>query len=152
MQNNPDINQLAFEFFKEFSRSEYALKAAGFHSGDGDAKASWDKFAKRVEGLVQTPNSVELQNAIDFVIEHPPKKQKIVNGKIEWCDVSPNQPSKAKNLLSYVRRVRNNLFHGGKFNPHWVEPARSKNLIINCLFILKACIEHVDSTRNARRG
>jgi len=44
-------------------------------------------------------------------------------------------------VLQYVRRVRNNLFHGGKFNGRWFEPERSAELLIHCLTILNACLE-----------
>lgn len=43
------FNQLANEMFKVFSRTEYSLKAAGFHKGDGDAEADWRQFALAVE-------------------------------------------------------------------------------------------------------
>jgi len=54
MRNNSKLDNLASEFFREFSRSEYALKAAGFHNGDGNAEANWTEFAKHVQLLVQT--------------------------------------------------------------------------------------------------
>ena len=40
---------VAFEFFYLFARFEFALKALGFHQGEGDAKANWDKFAVTIE-------------------------------------------------------------------------------------------------------
>lgn len=152
MRNIPALDQLASEFFKEFSRSEYALKAAGFHKGDGNAEANWSEFAKHVETLVQTPDDEQLSEAIGFVLDNPPKKQVIRNGTIQWSDAAPNQKLKANNLLIYVRRVRNNLFHGGKFNGNWFEPERSEQLIQNCLIILKACVNFVENTRNAYSG
>ena len=101
---------------------------------------------------VQTPDSEELSEAIEFVLDQPPKKQVICNGAIQWSGAVPNQRLKADNLLVYVRRVRNNLFHGGKFNGNWFEPERSEKLIQSCLIILKACVNHVEDTRNAYRG
>jgi hypothetical protein len=152
MRNNPELDQLASEFFKVFSRSEYALKAAGFHKGDGNAEANWSEFAKEIEAIIQAPESQELSAAIDFILSYPPKKQVIRNGQIQWSEADPNQRLKADNLLIYVRRVRNNLFHGGKFNSHWFEPERSEQLIQNCLVILKACVNNVASTQEAYRG
>jgi hypothetical protein len=152
MRNPPELDRLAFEFFKEFSRSEYALKAAGFHNGNGNAEANWSEFAKEVEALIQDPGNPQLADAINFIFGHPPKKQVIRNGIIQWSESAPNQNLKADNLLIYVRRVRNNLFHGGKFNGHWFEPERSEQLIQNSLFILKACINNVASTREAYSG
>jgi len=152
MKNTPELDQLAFEYFKEFSRSEYALKAAGFHNGNGNAEANWTEFAKEVEALIQDPENPQLADAINFIFGHPPKKQVIRNNQIQWSESAPNQNLKADNLLIYVRRVRNNLFHGSKFNGHWFEPERSEQLIQNSLLILKACINDVASTREAYRG
>lgn len=38
--------KLASDFFFRFARFEYALKAAGFHFGKGNAKPNWSKFSK----------------------------------------------------------------------------------------------------------
>lgn len=152
MRNNLELDQLASIFFKEFSRSEYALKVAGFHNGDGNAVANWTKFSKQVEALILAPDSKQLSGAIDFIFDQPPKKQMICNGQIQWSDAPPGQSLKTGNLLIYVRRVRNNLFHGSKFNDDWFEPERSKQLIKNCLVILNACINNLDSTREVYRG
>ncbi len=149
METTAELEKLAFEFFKVFARAEYSLKASGFNCGDGNAKADWSTFSKQVENLIQTPNNQELQEAIDFVMSQPPKKQIIVNGKIEWSDCTPSDSVMAENLLVYIRRVRNNLFHGGKFNGHWFEPERSEKLISKSLIILKACINHNEDTKKA---
>ena len=79
--------------------------------------------------------------AIDYVLNNPPKKQVIQNGLLEWNDSRPNTNSKADLVLLYVRRVRNNLFHGGKFNDHWFAPERSEELLRYSLVILNACLE-----------
>ncbi|MES9852477.1 MAG: hypothetical protein ABW170_11670 [Candidatus Thiodiazotropha sp. L084R] len=152
MQYEPELEQLAIEFFKVFSRSEYALKAAGFHRGDGNAEANWTEFAKSVENFAQSPDDEYLESAIEFIQQSPPRKQVVVDGLIDWSAALPNKPLKADNLLIYIRRVRNNLFHGGKFNEHWFDPERSERLIRNSLVILRAFILHVDSTREAYLG
>lgn len=149
MNNHLGIDQLAQEFFKEFSRSEYSLKAAGFNHGDGNAEANWSMFSKEVKGLVQDRKSEQLSYAINFILNYPPKKQIIRDGRIQWSEAAQNNKLKAENLLVYVRRVRNNLFHGGKFNGHWFEPERSKKLIVSCLVILKAFVNYVEKTREA---
>ena len=106
----------------------------------------------KVEPLIQEPSSIELAEAIEFLFKSPPKKQIISDGKIEWSDANPNQPLKADNLLIYVRRVRNNLFHGGKFNGHWFAPNRSELLIRHSLVIIRECINYVQVTNDAYHG
>lgn len=146
------LDDLAADLFRVFSRTEYALKASGFNNGDGDAKANWRNFALAVEGVIANPLSPKLQKAINFFLSAPPKKQVIVGGVIQWQVSEPQTDSPADKLLIYVRRVRNNLFHGGKFNGHWFEPERSEPLLRHSLTILTTCVESVPSVREAYHG
>lgn len=152
MTRHPHLDQLAGKLFHVFSRTEYALKAAGYNNGDGAAEANWRAFALAVEGLIATPSTQELREAIDFFFNAPPKKQVIVGGVIQWEVSEPPINSQAEKLLIYVRRVRNNLFHGGKFNGHWFEPERSESLLRHSLTILTACVESVPTVREAYHG
>jgi hypothetical protein len=152
MSQDDDLSQLANHLFYIFCRMEYALKAAGYNKGDGPAEANWQHkdFLAAVEYLIAKP-SPELQTAIDFIFAAPPKKQVIVAGNIEWAVAEPANASLADKLLIYVRRVRNNLFHGGKFNGRWFEPERSEPLLRHSLTILSACVDGVVVRQNAKR-
>lgn len=152
MRPHESLDRLAAKLFHVFSRTEYALKAAGYNNGDGNAEANWNKFALAVEGVVANPTSPELKEAIDFIFNAPPKKQIIADGIIEWASVEPNTNSRADKLLQYVRRIRNNLFHGGKFNGHWFAPERSEPLLRHSLVILNACVEATREVREAYHG
>lgn len=152
MTRQPHLDQLAGRLFRVFSRAEYALKAAGYNNGDGAAEANWRRFALAVEGLIANPANLELQEAIYFFFNEPPKKQVIASGVIQWEVSEPATNSQADKLLIYVRRVRNNLFHGGKFNSHWFEPERSEPLLRHSLSILTACVESVPAIREAYHG
>jgi len=152
MAHHPHLDGLAEKLFHVFSRTEYALKASGFNNGDGEAKANWRDFALAVEHVIANPSSPKLQEAIKFFLNAPPKKQVIVGGVIQWQVSEPPTDSPADKLLIYVRRVRNNLFHGGKFNGHWFEPERSEPLLRHSLTILTACVESVHSVREAYHG
>ena len=57
------------------------------------------------------------RQAIELILKEPPKKQFIANGLIEWKEVAPATNSRSDALFQYIRRIRNNLFHGGKFRP-----------------------------------
>ena len=152
MTAHKHLDELASELFHVFSRTEYSLKAAGFNNGDGAAEANWRDFALDVENLIANPNTQQLKEAIDFIFSAPPKKQVIRNGLIEWEETEPTTNSQADKLLIYVRRVRNNLFHGGKFNGHWFEPERSEALLRSSLVILSSCVESVHDVRSAYHG
>ena len=144
--NSPELDRLAVELFKKFARIEYALKAAGFNDGEGEAKPNWDKFASSVSGVLEKDPAISA--AIKYMIEKPPKKQVIRNQLLEWEEVTPNA-SKTHEILLCVRRVRNNLFHGGKFNGHWFAPERSKELLRHSLDILNACLRASPKLREA---
>jgi hypothetical protein len=73
------------------------------------------------------------------ILENPPKKQVVASDGLGWRESPPTGLPEAEKILLYVRRVRNNLFHGGKFNGKWFAPERSGELIKHCLIILDAC-------------
>jgi hypothetical protein len=152
MTDHSHLDQLASKLFHVFSRTEYALKAAGYNNGDGEAQADWRAFALAVEGLIANPTTGELREAIDFFFNAPPKKQVIAGGVIQWEHSAPGTNSQADKLLIYVRRVRNNLFHGGKFNGHWFAPERSEPLLRHSIAILAACVEFVPGVDAAYHG
>ena len=122
------LNKLAIEMFKTFSRFEYALKAAGFHNGEGKAEPNWRAFSESITEHLKSPNTDELAESIKYIIEQPPNKQIIENNILSWSEAKPNTNTESDLILLYVRRVRNNLFHGGKFNGHWFAPERSEQL------------------------
>jgi hypothetical protein len=135
----PD-SELVREFFVEFARFEYALKRAGFHCGEGKARADWTKFAETVAEVLEKPASEALRAAVEYYLEEPPKRQVVRGGQLAWEESEPCTKLKADKILIYVRRVRNNLFHGGKFRGEWFEnPPRSETLIKHGLEILRVC-------------
>lgn len=89
--------------------------------------------------MLARPTNEPLRGAVEYILSHPPKKQVIRNGFLDWEDSAPSTDSQADRIRLYVRRVRNNLFHGGKFNGRWLAPERSEALLRHSLVILKAC-------------
>jgi hypothetical protein len=67
-------------------------------------------------------------------------KQIARDGRLEWSDAPPDGTPTVV-LFQYIRRVRNNLFHGGKFNGRWFDPERSERLIGSSLVVLDACLD-----------
>jgi hypothetical protein len=146
------LEQFASQMFRTFARFEYALKAAGYHKGEGNAEPDWSKFAASVSSLFENPSDPSLSEAISYILSHPPKKQLIIGGSLAWSEVEPTANIQADLVLQYVRRVRNNLFHGGKFNDRWFEPERSELLLKHCLTILNACRNASQDVRKAYKG
>ncbi|HBJ42925.1 MAG TPA: hypothetical protein DDZ20_19900 [Hyphomonas sp.] len=144
-----ELGRLATDLFRTFARFEYALKAAGFHNGDGPAGANWRDFAVSVAALFDDPQDEALEAAIAYMLEHPPNKQMIEDGVLSWDAAAPQTDLQSDRVLIYVRRVRNNLFHGGKFNGHWFAPERSAALLRHSLTILNACLAASEQVNEA---
>jgi hypothetical protein len=134
------LDELATEMFRKFARFEYALKVSGFHHGDGAAQPNWRAFSDSIAREFDATTEERFVKAMAYIIQHPPKKQMIQNGQLVWSNVDPDGSCQADLLLLYVRRVRNNLFHGGKFNGRWFEPERSEELLNSSLTILETCL------------
>ena len=152
MSRDANLHKTAAQFFQVFSRMEYALKASGYNNGDGAAEANWKKFALAVASSVNSPSSDEISEAITFLLKEPPKKQFIVSGALEWRDALANTGNTADDLFVYIRRVRNNLFHGGKFNGHWFAPDRSEKLMGASLTVMTWVIELDPNVQAAYHG
>lgn len=120
------------EFFVVFSRFECALKASGFANGDAEkVKPNWDTFTSSIrESFDSEAKSASVNNAIEYLSINPPKVQNYEDGLLGWRNrvFQPNDPLINK-LSSSIRDVRNNLFHGGKFNGNYQEDV-SRNYIL----------------------
>jgi hypothetical protein len=134
---------LVFRFTATFSRIEFALKKNGFVCGQ-DAKPNWDRFARETSDLYECADT-ETRAAIDALFSDPPRKQVFRDGYLDWEKCEPTSRDNAS-LLVLVRRIRNNVFHGGKF-PFNID--RDAALLRNALIVLKATIA---LTRDDVRG
>lgn len=134
---HPELDDLATEMFRLFSRIEYALKATGLLTkADGNAEADWPGFADRIEADLLEKAPAEVCTAAEFLLAHPPRKQAVEDKKLVWVVGDPGVQSDARLLATYVCRVRNNLFHGGKFAGHWFDPERSEALLRASIVLL----------------
>ncbi len=142
--DHPALDEMANSFFRQFSRMEYALKAAGFlKRTDGPAEANWTRFGDEINQrlLGSVENDGRLQAAYNYIMCTPPKKQMAREGRLEWREAKPDAKSETSLLLQYVSRTRNNLFHGGKFSSGWLDPDRSERLLGHALTVLDSCID-----------
>jgi len=138
-----EYRALVFQFFLVFSRFEYALKRAKFaNSSGGKVNANWDAFASKYNAAFDPSQSAELKEACAYFKANPPRKQIIDGDVLDWSD--PCKLAKEPMLtwlLTVLRIVRNNLFHGGKFPIAPIEePARNPELLRHVLTILDACL------------
>lgn len=108
---------LVIRFIEAFSRAEYTLKRGGYLKATGDSvSADWDVFARTIRGKFGQTRSREFGRALQMLLQHPPRKQALVDGLLGWKDGRrPAGASDEEHALLLVRRTRNNLFHGEKF-------------------------------------
>ena len=112
------------EFFYKFARLEYALKRAGFliNHPDNTVEVNWNDFADKVKQQFEDDltHNENLKTSVEFIENAPPRKlirsPNSNNSPICWKVTPASQGGRLKNLLVYVRRIRNNLFHGEKSN------------------------------------
>jgi hypothetical protein len=127
-------------FFITFSRFEFALKASIVfaHQAGNYVEPNWDVFTNTIQANFHSAKNQELQDAVDYILQHPPKKQSLANGVIIWVDrVFVDNISDVKKLDIHIRDIRNNLFHGSKFNGSFQpDVSRDFTLLRSSLVIL----------------
>ncbi len=148
-----ELDQLAFRFFKLFAQCEYALKTMGYgRAGNADAaEPEWDRFANEVGTLLLQAENPDIVAARTYLFDNPPKRQVWVNGNVAWA-VVPNVERSAQILVAHIRRVRNNLYHGGKFHGQWIDPDRSSELISKSLLLLEHLVNADAGLNEAIQG
>src|SRR5436190_7631888 len=127
------------EFLGVFARFEFALKYAGYRirSQNNSVSANWDAFAAAVATHFNKAATPRLTAAVDYLVQNPPKRQEEnAAGALVFAvvDHDPNK-SEFEQAIICVRRVRNNLFHGGKFVRE-AAPNRDATLVSSCMLLL----------------
>jgi hypothetical protein len=110
--------ELTFKFFVVFSLFEHAIKKAGFRNiGKNDSvEPDWDSFSRSINGQFNPNLNPELSNAVNYLLDNPTKKQVFRNNHLTFIQTKRPKISDTEWLSLLIRRVRNNLFHGGKVN------------------------------------
>ncbi|WP_320169979.1 hypothetical protein [Maridesulfovibrio sp.] len=149
-------------YFHLFSLVEYALKANGYCKLNGDIVIGVDWF----NFINDNPNIFEFASindgiisaSIQFLLDAPPKVQQMTtaNGNtfLRYVDMDlPTTTSNSHKISRYIRQVRNNLFHGGKYRGEvFLDPARSHDLIMHCTVLLQYLVEYDNDVAEAFRG
>ncbi len=120
------------EFFVTFFRFECALKASGFATGDIErVNPNWDAFTASIkQSFEDSQRNEPVSNAIEYLKNHPPGIQNYEDGQLGWHDRVFQSADPLINRLSLsIRDIRNNLFHGGKFNGNYQEDV-SRNFLL----------------------
>ena len=114
-------DQLALEFALLFARFEFALKRVQRYcvGAEGDrAAADWNRFGADATAALEAylDRAGQLQGAVELLVSDPPHVEFVHGGVAVFApDPALGGGSVGQKLLMAVRRVRNNLFHGGKY-------------------------------------
>lgn len=123
-----DLRDLIFRFFYRFSRFEFALKKADFlrdHTPGARADPGWPDFVDQFHA------EYELCEAAKGLIEANPKREIVGpdGHSLTFKNVSAGA-NDLDHVVTLARTVRNNLFHGGKYDSEgWDSPARVRKLV-----------------------
>lgn len=134
VKNCPEV----IDFFIYFSRFEYAMKrTSGMWETriSGGVEASWKGFGKTFkEGLLNFP---EVLVSIEYLLAYPPKR---FSDDGSWKSHNWASEPDYKRLFLAITAIRNNLFHGDKFDvvTEVGEQERDYELIRHSLAVLKA--------------
>lgn len=154
---------LVLKFLAAFARFEYALKRAGYLSGDEKGCfPDWGKFQAE-HGTEFSGLYLEgLAEAKHYLSSFFPKKLIVREGSMAWSEsLPPHGRSSLEFQAIMVRRVRNNLFHGEKTSifvgrdgmakgPAVIgEPSRNELLLRCCLVLLEAFLKCSFAVRSA---
>jgi hypothetical protein len=139
----------AIVFFLFFARFEYALKRAGFTSKKEEAMADWTKYAGSFTNLLTENNEERFKGAIALLQSEPPKKQVVSGGRLAWSADNYTGSFDLARIFVLVCRVRNNLFHGGKF-PEGPEAdiSRDQKLLDAGIVIMQGCLDFDEHLRH----
>lgn len=149
---------LLLNFFLTFSCFEFALKSSGMCRPPGRnddpnmgyrAEPDWDNFARSLRDSFQTTSSPRLAEACHYLLLNPPWREVVANGTLMWDAAAENDAlSDIEKLIRYIRRIRNNLFHGGKFSTLPVlNRRRNAELMEYSLVVLEECLRLSDPIR-----
>ncbi len=148
---------LLLRFFVTFARFEFALKNSRFFAPQGapagerpEAHADWDAFAKSIRPVFRAGAGGRLRDACDYLLRLCPPWREVVEGqKVMWDSTPPPEDlPEIQRLLLSVRRVRNSLFHGGKFTTLPVGDAgRNATLLQHSLVVLEECLRLSEEVR-----
>jgi hypothetical protein len=133
----------ADELFRIFARFEFALKMSGYAKmGNGKVDILWGNFSDSAYLGAAFFNEIHAAEICPLLLNDPPKADRIEQGGYGFEDQA-SPPTSVASLFKMVRRVRNNLFHGGKYFDQ--DSERSRLLIEEAIAVLLlACERHPD--------
>lgn len=132
------------KFMIIFSRFEYALKHSDYCAGkiNQDAKPDWDLLAQHVAEQNLYKENPTLKQYVNFILQAPPQKEIRITDGVTFKDAALGGGGEEKEIGVAIRRIRNNLFHGGKEDEDKFNTIRSNELILAAALIINLYLQH----------
>lgn len=144
---SPEDEELVAFFFRAFSRFEYAMKRTSRYRRTKLSEQyaliepNWAQLEKDLDERLNERFG-NASGAVRYFQDSPPEVQ-VLDG-LSSVRFEPRPGS----LLQYVKRVRNNLFHGGK--QPW-DSHRDRRLVSASVDVLAASLDLNEELREAYR-
>jgi hypothetical protein len=145
-----DVSEQGVKLFKVMMRLEFALKDIGYGACGWRqaAEVNWDRYAKEKLGLAFW-QKISAAPEVEVLIQAPPKRQIIdQDGHLDWEQSAA--VSCIQDLVGAIRRVRNNLFHGGKSGDP--DADRNTRLYAAALFVVDQILREDDALQTSFSG
>lgn len=140
----PNAKNIMLEFILTFSRLESALKnTPKYLLGDANrAEPNWSAFLMSIDKVFDANKDKSIVDSVNYIVDNPPRKQVNINGVLTWKDSTVDAGAAlTKKLGDYIRRVRNNLMHGGKFHGNYEPESRNYQLLKSSLIVMNYMID-----------
>ncbi len=152
-QTHPVGMEMVFKFFVTFSRFEFALKSSIVFAKSNkynSAEPDWKKFINTINGSFDKNKHEVLLNAVTSILNNPPRVQRFASNNLIWeSQVFYKNESEIEKLGQHIRDIRNNLFHGAKFEDSFQpEISRNYDLLHNALVVLDEWLQLEDRVRS----
>jgi hypothetical protein len=115
------------------------------------AEPDWKTFEATLAPHLPSQDEGELARAIAYLLAHPPQVQVFQDGKAAFHSAPLRGAADGARVCEALRRIRNNLFHGGKHTDHSPEERDAK--LLRCgLLVLEAAADLDAHLRSVYRG
>ncbi|WP_417809705.1 hypothetical protein [Thioclava sp.] len=145
-----EVSEDGVRLFKVMMRLEFALKDAGYvMAGQRQAaEVQWDRYAKEKLGSAFW-SEIKKATSAAALIESPPKRQVVdKGGNLAWEDSGAVRS--VQELVGALRRVRNNLFHGGKSGD--IDAERNARLYAASFYVIEQILIEDDIVQTIFTG
>ena len=90
---------------------------SGSKCGGWNALPDWRELKEKLGQPVSEIETDRVVTAIAYLLEEPPQVQMYVDGRPEFVERELDGENSGAQAIEAAKRVRNNLFHGGKHTP-----------------------------------